>query len=245
MILAGILGGGVQMRREGASAVELRDGERVRVVQEAGGMSADSQVVEVEVRAMRGEVANGSVVTESSLRRSADGRWAVFHAIESCGDFCHARLTLLGPEGVRRSLCGEDLCAGPELSVSFSADGSSVAVSSVDLRVATVRDGTTRTIEGFASAVYTPQGRLFARKTSQTDDGVYEIVVSGEPRRVFAARGRPPRRDPELPPSPPITPVLEGDGTVLCAQFERGRAMIVARATLDGRAVAGAQPCAR
>lgn len=244
VIMASSAGGVVRMTREGAPAVDLRDGERVRIVTEAPGMGETDQTVVVEVRSMRGSVSNGSVITEESLHRSSDGRWAVVHLIESCGDFCHARLTLLGPEGVRRSLCGAELCAGPAVTVVYSPDGTTVAASSVDLRVAALEATTTRTVDGFVSPVYTPQGRLFARKTAETDDGVYEIVATGEPRRVYAAPGRPPRRAPDAGDSAPSAPVLEQNGTVLCASFARGTAARIARASLEGRAVAGAQPCA-
>lgn len=167
------------------------------------------------------------------------------HAFGECGDFCHASLTLLGPDGARRSLCGEELCAGPEWTVAFSADGTAVAVGSVDLRVATLSGGAVRALEGFGSPTYAPQGRLFARKLSERNDAVYEIVATGEPRRVFAPRGQPPRRAPDAPASPPSAPVLEADGAVLCASFERGARSVVARATLEGRPSPGAQPCAR
>lgn len=244
VIMAATAGGVVRMTREGAPAVELRDGERVRVVTTAPGMGESEQNVEVEVRSMRGSVPNTAVITEESLRRSSDGRWAIVHAIESCGDFCHAQLILLGPEGARRSLCGNEPCAGPELVVAFNADGSAVAVGSDDLRVTALSDTTTRTISGFGSPVYAPQGRLFVRSLSETDDGVYEVVAAGDPRRVLTAPGRPTRQPADVPRSPPPPVVLEQNGTVLCADFSRGRAARVARATLDGRAVAGAQRCA-
>lgn len=232
------------MQREGAAAIELRDGERVRVIEENVGLDVREQTVEVEARSMRGLVANTAVLTEERLRRSADGRWAVAHVIGECGDFCHANLLLIGPDGARRSLCGEELCAGPEWNVAFSPDGASVAVGSVDLRVATLSGGAVRTVDGYGAPAYAPQGRLFARKLAETDDGVYEIVASGEPRRVFAPRGQPPRRDPNVPSSPPPPPVLEQAGAVLCAEFSRGARSVVARATLEGRASAGTQPCA-
>jgi hypothetical protein len=92
--------------------------------------------------------------------------------------------------------------------------------------------------------VYTPQGRLFARSLSETDDGVYEVVAAGDPRRVVTAPGRPPRQPADVPRSPLTPPVLEQNGTVLCADFSRGRAVRIVRVTLDGRAVAGTQRCA-
>ncbi|MBL8683904.1 MAG: hypothetical protein JNK05_32330 [Myxococcales bacterium] len=244
VIMAASAGGVVRMTREGAPAVELRDGERVRVVTTAPGMGESEQNVEVEVRSMRGSVPNTAVITEESLHRSSDGRWAIVHALESCGDFCHAQLTLLGPDGARRSLCGNEPCAGPELIVAFSPDGSAVAVGSDDLRVTTLSETTTRTVSGFGSPVYAPQGRLFARSLSETDDGVYEVVAAGDPRRVFAAPGRPPRQPADVPRSPLPPAVLEQNGTVLCADFFRGRVGRVVRVTLDGRAVAGTQRCA-
>lgn len=74
VIIAPSTGATVTMQREGAAAIELHDGERVRVIQENVGLDAREQTVEVEARSMRGLVANTAVLTEERVRRSRDGR---------------------------------------------------------------------------------------------------------------------------------------------------------------------------
>jgi hypothetical protein len=229
--------------QRGVAPIALRDGERVRYLEVDAMMGVEHGTALIEARGVRGRVANGAVITEERLRRSPDGRWAVFSAIESCGDFCHSGLRLLSL-AQRRDLCDAPLCAGPDPIVAWSADGRSLVVDSHGVRVIALGALAVRAVSSVGSPVFSPAGRLFVRGVTE-DDGVFEVTDAPEPRRVFGASGRAAVSTADSEVAPPTQVVFEGDGAVLCAGFLRGRQVRYARASLDGRPVAGRGPCAR
>jgi hypothetical protein len=226
----------------GAAPLQLRDGERVRYIDNDAQMGNSDGTARIEARGVQGRVPNGAVITEERLRRSPDGRWAVFSTIQSCGDYCHAGLVLLGASA-RRDLCEYEQCAGPEVGVAWSSDGQRLAVGSTQLVIVSLPTQAIRRINGRSSPAFSPDGRLFVRGITE-DDGVFEVTDAAD-RRVFGARGRAQVSTVDAPIGPPLPVVFERGGAVLCATFLRRAQNRTARATLDGRAVSGAGPCAR
>jgi hypothetical protein len=228
--------------RPGAAPIELRDGERVRYVDDDAQMGNSEGTALIEARGVQGRVPNGAVITEGRLRRSPDGRWAIFSTIESCGDYCHAGLVLLSA-GARRDLCEHEQCAGPEIGVAWSADGQRLAIGSEQLVIVSLATQSIRRIEQRSSPAFSRDGRLFVRGITE-DDGVFEVTDAAD-RRVFGARGSARVSTVDVPIGPPAPVVFEQNGAVLCATFVRRAETRTARATLEGRAVSGAGPCAR
>jgi hypothetical protein len=221
----------------------IPEGTRVAVRAELHGVGQGDATCEVELAGARGLVPNANVLTEERLHRSADRRWAVFHAVESCGDFCHAQVLLLGASGERLRLCGDTPCEGPEVVVAWRPDGGEVAIGGWGLRVLALPSMAPREVpDGFSAPTYGPDGALYARHSGR-DDAVYELPRNGAPRRVFGARGAVPGVEGEgaLPVPTPVT--FDRTGTVLCATFFRGRSLRTLRARPDGRPVAGVGPC--
>jgi hypothetical protein len=228
--------------QSGVAPIDLRDGERVRYLDDDAQMGVDRGTARIEARGVEGRVPNGAVITEERLHRSPDGRWAVFSTIESCGDYCHAGLALLSATE-RRDLCEHELCAGPEIVVAWSADGQRLAVGSHQLTIVSLATQAIRRIEQRSSPAFSRDGRLFVRGITE-DDGVFEVTDAAE-RRVYSARGRARVSTVDVPIGPPTPVVFEQDGAVLCAAFVRRTDVRYARATLEGRSVAGSRPCAR
>jgi hypothetical protein len=229
--------------QRGVAPIALRDGEPVRYLEDDAMMGVEEGTALIEARGVRGRVPNGAVITEERLRRSPDGRWAVFSAIESCGDFCHSGLRLLSREQ-RRDLCDAPLCAGPAPIVRWSADGRTLVIDSHGVRVISLGTLAVRSVSSVGSPVFSPAGRLFVRGVTE-DDGVFEVTDAPEPRRLFGASGRAAVSTADAELAPPTQVVFESDGAVLCAGFLRGRQVRYARASLDGRPVAARGPCAR
>ena len=221
----------------------IPDGTRVTVREEGYGVGQGDARCEVEVADARGFFPNASVLTEERLHRSADRRWAVFHAVESCGDFCHAQVVLLGASGARRRLCGDEPCEGPEVVVAWRPDGREVAVGGWALRVVSLPSMEPREVpDGFTAPTYGPDGALYARHTGG-DDAVYELPRNGTPRRVLGARGHVPGSTGEGAFLAPMPVTFDHTGTVLCATFFRGRSTLPLRAHPDGRPVVGVGRC--
>lgn len=246
IVFAPTPGGAVTLRviGEGQSTLTLRDGERVRFIEEDSGIGAGSANATVTVRGVRGEVPNAVLIRENRVRRSRDGRWVFFGAIRSCGDFCHSDLWLFGADGTRLNLCADDApaCGGAEHDVAWSPDGRTLAVSSAGLYVVELASQPrARAVAMVGSPVFSSSGRLFARQIVE-GDAVVEVRSEGEPRVVLRVAGF--RQSAEEGPAPE-PPVFESDGATLCAAFSRGHSVRFARATLDATPVRGTRPCAR
>ncbi|MFO0561320.1 MAG: hypothetical protein U0269_25100 [Polyangiales bacterium] len=246
IVFAPTPGGAVTLRviGEGQSTLTLRDGERVRFIEEDSGIGEGSATATVSARGVRGEIPNASLIRENRVHRSGDGRWVFFGAISSCGDFCHSDLWLFGADGTRLKMCADDApaCGGHEHNVVWSPDGRTLVVSSAGLYIADLRSQPrVRAVSMVASPVFSSSGRLFARQIVE-GDAVVEVRSEGDPRVVLRVAGF--RQSAEEGPAPE-PPVFESDGAALCAAFSRGNGVRFARATLDGAAVRGTRPCAR
>lgn len=229
--------------QQGVAPIELRFGERVRYLSDDAGMGNDSGTALIEARGVQGRVPNGAVILEERLKRSPDGQWAVFSAIESCGDACHSSVRLLSARQAPRDLCSEPLCGGPEIGVAWSADHNTLAVGSYDLRVVTLATGAIRTIESMTSPAFSSSGRLFVRGIGD-DDGVFEVTDAPAPRRVFGMAGRARSADDAATSNDPAV-VFEQDGAVICGAFFRRSQMRYMRVTIEGRPARGTAACAR
>lgn len=238
IILAERPGGTVTLHPEQGADLTLAEGEAVTYVDENAGVGLGDATAVVEARGVRGAVPNARVVTEARLRRSPDGRAAVFSAIATCGDLCHVEVWLLGAGGARTRVTSE---AGPDAVVAWSPDGARVAVGSGGLQIVTVADGHVTEVASFTAPAWASDGTLFARG-SVTDDAVFIVADGAPPRRLFGAPGRPPAPTAgEAAPDP--TPVaIERDGRVLRAEFRRGPRTVTVRAGRDGRPAPALSP---
>jgi|GEM_PF-2486488 len=218
--------------------IALADGEAVTFFDDSTGVGQGDSTAVVEARGVRGAVPNARVVTEARLRRSPDGRAAVFSAIATCGDLCHVEVWLLGPEGARSRITAD---AGPDVVVAWSPDSARVAVGSGGLHVVTVADGRVADVADVTAPAWAPDGALFARGAG-ADDGVFAVTDGAPPRRLFGAPGRPPApAEGEATPDPtPVT--IERDGRVLRAEFRRGARTVTVRAGRDGRPAPALSP---
>lgn len=209
----------------------LADGERVTFVDEHVGVGAGDSHAVVEARGVRGAVPNARVVTEGRLHRGPDGRAAVFTAVATCGDLCHAEVWLLGGGDARTQVTAD---AGPEVVVAWSPDGARLALGTGALHLVTLADGRDARVDDVTAPAFAPDGALFARG-ARGDDAVFALSDGAPPRRVYAPPGRPPppaEGEAALDPTP-VT--FERDGSVLRADFRRGARYVTARFGRDGR----------
>lgn len=226
VILAETPGVRVTMRPESGPALSLADGERVTYVEESTSVGAGDSLATVEARGVRGTVPNARVITEERLHRAPSGGAAVFAAVFFCGDLCHGEVWLLDAAGRRTRITDN---AGPEVVVAWRPDGARVAVGSYGLFVVRPDDARAEPIPDFTAPAYAPDGTLFVRGETERDDGVFELLEGAAPRRVFAAPGRPPRRQPEVPTGDPSPVTFEEGGAVLRASFWRGARLVTTR----------------
>jgi len=206
--------------KAGRKTIDLGDGETVKFLDDNGGAGmGEDTVASIFARNIKMKLPNPQVITEERLHRSPDGRWAVFSALTTCGDFCYAAGWLFGP-GLRLLLSKADF--GTDVVAAWRPDGKEVAVGSRELFLVSLPDAQVIRANDFCAPAYSPDGRLFVRGCGASD-AVFEWVRGGKPRKVLAARGKLPQSDPESPtdfgdPSPVS---FEPDGS-LVAEFFRG-----------------------
>ncbi len=222
---------------EQGADVTLRDGEVVTFVDEVSGVGGGDATSVIEAHGVRGTVPNARVITEARLSRSPDRQRAAFAAIASCGDLCHEELWLFTASGERVRISEN---VGVDVVVAWRPDSARLAVGDGSLTVVSVADGHGTTIENFTSPAYAPDGALFARGSTTSDDAVYEVTDGAAPRRVFGSAGRPPARPVDDPREMPRAVEFEQEGRVLRAYFRRGPTReVMARATREGRPATG------
>lgn len=216
--------------------VTLRDGEVVTFIEDNAQVGGGDATATIEAHGVRGTAPNARILNEARLTRSPDGRRAVFYAIATCGDLCHAEVWLLGVSGERTRVTSD---AGPGVVTSWRPDNTRVAIGSGQLFVVNAADGHVTAVEGVTAPVYASDGALFARGATLTDDAVYELTDGAPPRRIFGAPGRPPAPAEGSAREDPTPAALEQDGRVLRAFFTRGSREVMARASRDGRPATG------
>lgn len=227
---------------EGGGTLVVHEGERVRFHDEDSGLGEGVTTATVSVRGVRGTIPNTSLLHENRLHRSPDGRWALFGAIRSCEGVCRSELWVLGANGARLRLCPEDApaCGAAEHRVLWSPNGRTLVVSSGGLHLVDLTDGRVRSVPALVSPVFSPGGRLFARQHGP-GGAVVEVTPVGPLRTVVQLPNEHPSTEGDVAPVPVV---FEGVDR-LCAVFLRGDDVHFRRATLDGTAVRGDQPCAR
>lgn len=207
--------GGTVTVTVGAKKLTLLDGEKVTFVEEqaAAGSGADAVAV-IIARGQKGKVPNAQVITEARLHRAADNSSAIFHAISSCGDVCHADVWLLS-SGNRRQRLTED--AGPDVTVARSADGKQIAVGATALYLISTADWKIEKHTLYTAPAYAPDGALIVRgpddQISELKGKTFQLLATG-PSQV-------PREDGDYGSEP--TPVsFSPDGKSFDALFVRG-----------------------
>ncbi len=228
VILAERPGDTVSLRPVAGPELRLADGEAVTFVEERAAVGAGEATAVVEARGVRGSVPNARVVTEARLRRGPDRRVAVFSAVASCGDRCHAEVWLFGPAAGRAQITSD---AGPEPVVAWSPDGSRVAIGSGSLHVVTAVDGRAGNVPDVTAPAWAPDGALFARGAGD-DDAIFEVAIDAPPRRVYGPPGR--RPPPLAGERGPEAVAFEAGGQVLRAVFRRAPREVTARVRRDG-----------
>jgi hypothetical protein len=209
--------GGKVAAKAGKKTLQLDDGERVKYIDDDGGagMGTDTTAAAV-ARKAKLNVPNGQVIIEDRLHRSPDGKWGVFSATVSCGDFCYANGWLFGP-GRRLRLSEQGF--GTDVVAAWRSDGKEVAVGSRGLWLIALPEAKPVEESGYCAPAYNSEGRLFVRGCGSDSDAVFEWVPGGKPRQVLAGPGKPYTvEDADLGDPPPVT--FAADGT-LTAVFER------------------------
>jgi hypothetical protein len=168
--------------KQGAAVKGLADGTLVEVtnVKDMGVGSQDNGEITVKSDAGKTiKLAADRVLIDDALTRSTDGKYAVFAPVVACGDFCHTVLWFIGADG-RRAKLGD---GGVDINVSWSPDGKTAAVSSGSLWLVTLADFTVKSVEGYTSPAYGPDGTLYVRNP----DGSAFTLGEGKPKRVWKA----------------------------------------------------------
>jgi hypothetical protein len=155
-------GGKVDMVVEGSPSVPLDDGEVVTYEDDDAGIGNENDATaRILAREHEGRVPNTRVVTEARIVRTKDGQHAVFHAIGSCGDFCHAEIWVVDSEGKRVRLSDDGGSYLPQ--VALRPDGKELAVGSHALWLVSLPGLAVTSIDGVASPAYAPDGTLYVR----------------------------------------------------------------------------------
>jgi hypothetical protein len=177
IVLAEKAGGEVTATVKGQS-VMIPDGTKVDIVGENEAMAESGEDTSVTVRfeGKEVELPSDRVMVEGALRRSPDGKHAVFTVITSCGDICHSVIYLVSADGKRTKL-GE---AGPnDTTVAWTGDR--VAVGNGGLWIATLADHGVKPMEDYTSPAYSPEGVLFVRNF----EGAAFEVKGDKPTQVW------------------------------------------------------------
>jgi hypothetical protein len=181
-------------------SVMIPDGTRVEVVGEKEAMagSGEDATVTVKYDGKEVELREDRVLREGMLKRSADGKHAVFLAYTSCGDLCHTVMYLLSTDG-RRTKLGE---GGPDMTVAWGKD--TVAVGNQGLWIATLADHSVKPLEDYTSPAYSPEGVLYVRNF----DGAAFEVKGDKPTQVWKPKKKKKEPDSDEMPAedpPPVT----------------------------------------
>lgn len=168
--------------------VVLSDGDEVQIEDNGVGVGDGEAVATIRVGKRKLTLPGVNLISEESLQRSPDGKWAVLMTMSGCGDVCHGVAWLLGP--AVRVRFSEDV--GPEIQVSWRPDGGEVAVGGAGhVHVIALPEAKVVKQGEFEAPAYAPDGRLFMRGPGESD-AVHQWIRGGKPRRVLAVRGQPP-----------------------------------------------------
>lgn len=161
IVFAETKGGSAELTAADGSKTKLADGARVKVTRHGEADMGDQEPIthEVEVDGKKGTLPAARVVTESGLKRSPDGKFAVFVADEQCGDLCHTKLFILTADGTRKEL-GDGVV---DVAVAWHEDGAQAAVGSASLWLVTLPSLEVNAIESYTSPSYAPDGTLYVR----------------------------------------------------------------------------------
>lgn len=190
--MAETAGGTVEATAKDGAKVKLADGARVDVVaanEMEMGADSSSSTIEITSGGKQWVLPLLNVLTEERLARSPDGKYAVFSAIDHCGDACHTVLYVVATDG-RREKLGDGVV---DRVVAWRQDGKELAVGSGILWLVRLPALEVQSDEQYTAPAYAPDGTLYVR---DPDGSAYKLGA-GKAKRVFKA------------PKPP--PPLEGD----------------------------------
>jgi len=198
----------------GGKPLMILDGEKVTFVKEQAGVGAGDAVATIVARGQKGTVANARLLTEGRLHRAPDNAYAIFHAISSCGDLCHADVWLISSGGRRQRLTDN---AGPFVVVVRSPDGKQLAVGATALYLISLPDLKIETHTLYTAPAYAPDGALIVRgpddQVSEWKGKSFQVLNTG-PAQV-------PREEGDYGSEPdPVT--FSPDGKSFDALFVRG-----------------------
>jgi hypothetical protein len=215
-----------------AGETKLKDGERIIYIGDDGMIGSGTDAVATITKTKGGTtmtLPNVNVLTEERITRSADGAWAVFTAIRTCGDYCYADVWLIGAK-TRVKLSGE---AHPDVVTAFTPDGKRLAVGSRGIFLVDLANPRPQEFSTVTSPSWGPDGALWARGAAD-DDAAYRFD-GGTWKRVVKLAGRAPSPEPGADPGDPAPVRFEDGGNVLVVEFERGNYTWEVRANAAGK----------
>jgi len=185
----------------GGSVEGIPDGTRVSLgaEKEIGVGAAEEATVTVKHSGKDVELKAERVIREGELKRSADGKYAVFAPMVACGDLCHSVLWIVSADGKRAKL-GD---GGVDTYVAWQPSGGTVAVGNGALYVVSLADLKVTTNNKYMSPAYAPDGTLYVRDS----DGSAFKLDGDKATRVWKAKRKPAGGEEEMASEdpPPIT----------------------------------------
>jgi hypothetical protein len=185
-------------------SVMIPDGTKVEVVSvKEAEMGADEGSVTVKFEGKDVELKPDRVLLEGLLKRSPDGKHAVFAPLVGCGDLCHSVIYLLGADGKRTKIADGSV----DTSVAWQPD--KVAIGDHGLWIVTLADHAVKSLEDYTSPAYSPKGVLYVRDFT----GSAFTVEGDKPKRVWKAPKQKPSGDEEgdMAPEDPAPVKFDGD----------------------------------
>jgi len=193
-------GGTIAMTPKAGAPVQLADGELVTFVEDSAMAGGDGEkaLATIVARGITGTVPNGNVANASYYARSADGAWAVVWGIDSCGDYCHPYIHVVGASGARKLVADNGT---PDFHAAWRADGKEVAIGSGYLTIVSIPDLKVDTVDSVTSPAYAPDGTLYVRghdgSVKKRTGKTWKVVKKGKKPKAGGDEDDGPDTDPK------------------------------------------------
>lgn len=180
-------GGAIEVKAKDGTVVKLADGARVDVVESNApsidtGEEVDRSAIGIASGGKQLVVLATLVMTEETLRRSPDGKYAVFGAPHACGEICTPQLYVVASDGRRM-----DLGSGLFDVVAWRPDSKELAISYPVLSLVSLPEWKRTEVSDYTAPAYAPDGTLYVRDQR----GSAYTLVAGKAKRVYKAPKRP------------------------------------------------------